>query len=232
VTRPARGLPQLERCWPSVELPGYRDHPAGATYSPFRFDDLPPIERELDDGLAWLLSEPKVAESIDELWPGDPRPARPATLDGLADLVGDVASLPPSFVALVTSPEPRTRIRSATRCYLDLGDRFLPVVGGGRLIHFLSDQQWALHWLMYVDSSGSEAVVVTEDPIGFVESLGDSDRAFDPSASTACVCAESFSEFLYRFWIENEIWFRFADADVERRPPTDEQVAYLAHYRS
>ena len=113
----------------------------------------------------------------------------------------------------------------------DLGDFAAPVVRGGQLVHFLSDQQWVSHWLLYSGTDGSEAVVVTERPLG-VEADEDSPRTFerelDPSASSeAAVCAESFAEFLYRFWIENEIWFAHAD---EGRPLTDEQRRYAEHY--
>lgn len=58
-------LPDLPRSWPSIELPGYREHPTVyATYSGFEYDELPPIERELDDDLRWLLAEPPVPDSL------------------------------------------------------------------------------------------------------------------------------------------------------------------------
>jgi Ion channel len=37
-------------------------------------------------------------------------------------------------------------------------------------------------------------------------------------------------EFLYRFWIENEIWFSLVDPHAEPRPLTDEQRRYAEHY--
>ena len=134
----------------------------------------------------------------------------------------------------VASVEARSRIRSATACYADLGEFAVPVLGGGWLIHFLSDQQWALHWLLYLGRAGSEAVVVTDAPLGFA---ADRDppgamHEFDPASGAACVCAESFSEFLFRFWIENEIWFALADPSGARRQLTSDQVRYLAHYRA
>jgi len=41
----------------------------------------------------------------------------------------------------------------------------------------------------------------------------------DLSGLDFAYCAPSFSEFLYRFWIENEIWFALED-DASRRPLT------------
>jgi hypothetical protein len=98
----------------------------------------------------------------------------------------------------------------------------------------LSDSQWALHWLIFAGTNGREAVVVTDAPLGFELGEGEDDketvRTFDPSGGNAGVCAETFSEFLYRFWIENEIWFKLADPDAKPEPLSDEQRRYVEHY--
>jgi hypothetical protein len=51
----------------------------------------------------------------------------------------------------------------------------------------------------------------------------------DLQAQGFACCARSFSEFLYRFWIENEIWYSITH-DEGRRPLTDLQRAYVNHY--
>lgn len=220
-------LPGLPRVWWATDLPGFREHPTPfATYSQFSYADLPPIERALDDELGWLRSEPAVPRSLEHSELGDPTPERAATAVELDALLRDVAvEVPRAFRAFISDGEPRTRIRSCTASYLDLAQFPVEVVGGGSLIHFLSDQQWVLHWLLYVGADGSEAVVVTESAYGFE---ADSDRfdRWDPADGGMSVCAESFSEFLYRFWIENEIWFRAGD----EASLTDEQRRYATHY--
>lgn len=216
-------LAALERVWASIELPGYREHPELTTYSGFAYEDLPPVGRALDEELRWLLAEPPVSSSLADVQPGDPVPARPATVTELGQLLdGSSVELPRAFQRFVDDDEPRNRIRSATACYLDLGEFPVPVAGGGHLVHFLSDQQWVLHWLLYADLAGSEAVVVTPKPIGFDE-YG---RSFEPLRRDAAQCAASFSEFLYRFWIENEIWFKL----TYEEPLTGEQRHYAEHY--
>ena len=40
-------------------------------------------------------------------------------------------------------------------------------------------------------------------------------------------CAASFSEFLYRFWIENEIWYA---VEYDKRPLEPLEVDYVNHY--
>jgi hypothetical protein len=222
-------LSELPRIWPSVELPGYREHPTDyATYSGFAFDELPPIGRTLDDDLGWLVSEPAVGASLVEV---NDDAARPATNEQLGLLLaGETVTLPPSFSTFIESTEPRRRIRSCTDCYLDLADFAVPVSGGGTLIHFLSDSQWVFHWLLYAGSDSSEAVVVTDVPLGFEEgSNSETVHVFEAQAGGAAVCAESFLTFIFRFWIENEMWFKLTDPGSEPRL-TDEQRRYAEHY--
>jgi hypothetical protein len=220
-----RPLAELHRVWWSIELPGYRNHPKIATYSPFDYETLPPIEERLDDDLAWLIAKPahRKGSLIDE---PDSDPVRAATLEGLDALWPSGAErMPPAFRNFLAEHEAQRRIRSATACYLDLGEFPVEVEGGGTLVHFLSDQQWVMHWLLFVGAEGEEAVVVSYRPYGF-DVLDEAPRTFDQRRHSA-VCAESFSEFLYRFWIENEIWF----AIDGKRDFTDEQRAYAEHYR-
>jgi hypothetical protein len=221
----ARPLPELSRVWWSIDLPGFRPHAKRyATYSPFAYDELPPVGRALDNELAWLLREKPVRGWLaDEDWA---EPIRRATLAELADLWPEGwQRTPAAFRAFVGGPGPARRIRSATGCYLDLGQFAVPAAEGGKLVHFLSDQQGVLHWLLFVDD-GQEAVVVTYRPYGFEQP--EAPVPFTQRRHSA-VCAESFSEFLYRFWIENEIWFRLCTG--WRRQLTAEQRAYVAHYR-
>lgn len=101
------------------------------------------------------------------------------------------------------------------------------------MIHFLSDQQWIAHWLLYVGPDGGEAVVGTPDPYGFkCEEEGAEDlngpSVFDVATANACVCSESFNEFLYRYWIENEVGFRMHEGGRL----SEEMRHYLEHYRT
>ncbi len=221
----------MPRVWWATDLPGYREHLAPfATYSPFPYAGLPPIERTLDDDLRWLRSEPVVPRALGHAEPGDPRPERVATAVELTALLGNrTVDLPRAFRTFISDEEPRTRVRSCTDSYLDLAEFRVDVAGGGSLIHFLSDQQWVLHWLLYVDPEGSEAVVVTESAFGF-DAEGERFDDWDPVEGGMSVCAESFSEFLYRFWIENEIWFRGPGRGRNGTSLTDEQLRYAKHY--
>ena len=138
---------------------------------------------------------------------------RALTPAGLAAIAGRLpVALPESLRLLAARPEWQRRIRSATACFLDLGD-FPAVTAGedGFLVHVLSDQQWCLHWLLYLDTAGHQAVVATPEPIGFDLSEDESGPGsvirLDDEQLGLTVCADTFAEFLYRFWIENEIFF-------------------------
>ena len=111
-------------------------------------------------------------------------------------------------------------------CHWELPDFIVPTVGPeeGRLIHFLSDQQWCMHWSLYVSRDGQECVLCSTEAHGFD---GDEPGAINPAESGAYFCAPSFSEFVYRFWIENEVWL----ALVGRQKLTKVQQAYVDHYR-
>jgi hypothetical protein len=232
----------IARGWPSIDLPGYREHPTGfVTYSAFDYDALPPIVRALDDDLSWLLAERPVPHSLagGHIYEGDAvRAATGTELD--AFVAGTRLNLAPSFEAFIRTPEPRMRVRSCTACYLDLGEFPVKVGTHGWLVHFLSDQQWVGHWYLYAGTDGTEAVVWTYPPYGFAVGDWDGDWApdfdplasnvFRPGASGAVVCADSFSEFLYRFWIENEIWYALAGPNSAPHELTDEQRHYVDHY--
>jgi hypothetical protein len=41
------------------------------------------------------------------------------------------------------------------------------------------------------------------------------------------ICADTFLEFIWRFWIENEIWFVLS---VDKQPLTPAQDKYIRHY--
>jgi hypothetical protein len=202
-----RPLPELPRLWPTIGVPGIADRMA--TYWTVDLDFMPPIEVPLDGTLSWLLDTATRTPSLSR-GPDDPA-ERDADSTGLKAVAGSWA-LPVAFRRFIESPEPRRHIRSATACYLDLGHFSVQVNDGGQLIHFLSDQQWVLHWLLYVGPDGWEAVVTTPAPLGFDDGGGDLVRLIDPHSWTRslAVCGDSFEAFIYHYWAMNELFFRLA----------------------
>jgi hypothetical protein len=183
----------------------------------------PALDRALDERLEWFTAQPPVRGSLLERQVGDATPTRELVEENVAALLGSARDgLPPAFQIFARDVSLRQRLRSATACYLDLGERTVSVEAGGMLIHFLSDQQWVLHWLLYIGPGPSGCVVATPEPLGFSDD-GIEHFSLGSPSDDAFRCASSFNEFLYRFWIENEIWFALND----KRVLTREQQHYL-----
>jgi hypothetical protein len=226
-------ISDIPREWVSVDLPGYRDVSPNATYGRWPWAELPPVARELSPDLDWLLREPVAGDwNIASATPDDYQRMR----ESLSQL-GPEFIVPAAFKAFVASPAAPSRIRSGTGCYLEFGQRITPTPDGGVLVHFLSDQQWVVHWWLYLGRDGSDAVVAAYPPYGFDEEPEGAGQPWDeygvqslelfsPSATYAALCSPSFLEFIYRYWIENEISFKLRNGTV-----TSEQQAYLDFYR-
>jgi hypothetical protein len=212
-------LGALNRAWWFPVLPGLRSG-ADTTYERYDLDDQPEVAEATGD-FAWLDRDLKdTTWSIDQSAGGSP--VRPFTLSELESVTASRV-LPESLRVFAAHPELQHRVRSATGCYLDLGDFAAETSAeGAQLVHVLSDSQWVRHWLVYVGDE-REAVVTSADPIGF-NLPDDDDDYWEPRPPEIIpldgsfdldVCADSFVEFIYRFWIENELFF----ATKRKLPP-------------
>ncbi len=70
-------------------------------------------------------------------------------------------------------------------------------------------------------------MVTTDFPAGF--ELEPEDREVYHGEPAYEICADTFLEFVWRFWIENEIWFALAR---EHRPLTPGEKYYVEHYET
>lgn len=201
-------LALLPREWWFPSLKGLRE--GTGTYARFPLDRQPRVGAG-DGTLGWLEVEPLKSEWA--IRGGELRRALNQT--ELNAVAAELPALPAAIRRLAERADLQDRVRSATGCYLDLGDFAVRTsTDDGWLLHFLSDQQWCAHWLLFVDKSGNEAVLATRQALGYKEEPGE-----PPSPTTApldgswdlSVCADSFAEFLYRYWIENELFFAISD---------------------
>jgi hypothetical protein len=229
----------LPHYWLHVQLPGYRELPELHTYEGFRLEELPPIPIELDGDCAWLLSYGTAhpGEGLNRYERAFP-PLPPATVEKLAGESNVV--LPRSFRRFMSSPELQSRVRSCTDCYLDPGERIVETFGSipGHLVHFLSDSQSCAHWYLHILPSGDAAVLESEDLYcyqiensAWIENPSCRLERIDLGGLDLAYCAPSFSDFLYRFWIENEIWCALED-ETSRRPLNALELDYVGHYVS
>jgi hypothetical protein len=135
-------------------------------------------------------------------------------------------SLPPTFIHFFETPALQSRIRSNTDCFLDLSASVTPSpVGTGHMIRFLSDSQGCVFWYLYTSEDGLGHAVVSSADFYGPESERWSDEEPDPAQIV--FAAESFEEFICRFWLENEIWF----AEYEKSPLPEGGEIYIRRYK-
>ncbi len=217
----------LKTCWWSFDLPEYRPHPKPTTYSLFSYEDLPPIVQKLGTRFQWLKSQPIKSPSLAEGHYNDGSKPDLNKLSTIARKLG--VDIPKPFAAFMKSPKLHEKIRSCTDCYLDVADLAVKTKGAteGYLIHFLSDSQWCGHWYIHVDQMGKEFVIASLNAYGFEHEDSDRRDEIDLAKENVWFCAPSFIEFIYRFWLENEIWYALA---FDKRPLTIIEQAYVNHY--
>ncbi len=152
------------------------------------------------------------------------------------------ALVPVPLVRLANEPGLLRGVRSATCCFIDLGDkiaRLHETAGGGWLVHFLSDQQGVVEWLIHVAPDGGHQVVVTTAPIGCswrldpeeLDPVPDQPLTLEDLAVLSVeVCADSLIEFLARCWLDNETWWTIEGGEAATTPDVvDYQRAWLQH---
>jgi hypothetical protein len=194
--------------------------PGQSTYECYPPEELPPIRVPLSGTFDWLRAAPEHERSIAA------NPGRTAAaLDCL--LTSHPAGLSWEFVKFFRSPALWRRIRSCTGCYLRLDSAAVGIRdGSGVLIRFLSDSQDCKHWHLHISPCGKLHSVVATYRFTGSEQAHLKDALPHPKDITTC--AESFEEFVYRFWLENELWFALHDRGS--MPEGGEE--YLAFYRS
>ncbi|GID29938.1 hypothetical protein [Paractinoplanes brasiliensis] len=198
-----------------LEAAGVASRATMGTYGQFEFEALPPIPRQLSDNLAWLEDQP-----TPQAWSIGTKPV--VELPALEAACGQLGlKLPVVFLDFLRSPRLQSKIRSCTACYISVGPTPVTVPGiDGHLIRFLADQQGCLYWYLYLTAT-DHAVVCSADFYG-----GPGDSYTDDGEIE--FCGESFESFLYRFWLENEIWFAANDGE----PMSADAEQYIRRYQT
>lgn len=216
--------------WISFRLPDVR--PCHTTYCVWT-DDLPPLPPvDYNGGLGWLLPLPlDLDRRMQPFRPApDDRARSRANLQRLSAAAPQAGfELPAAFVRLMGSEQLQDRIPSCTACYFELFERLLPCPGREEdaVVPFLIDQQAVVVWYLVLRRHATPYVVASFADLVDLLAGEDPTEAQVAFVDDAVVCAWSFEEFLYRFWLENVIWFALVDG----RPLTDGQRRYVDFYR-
>ncbi len=177
--------------------------PGDTTYNFYSPEEVPPILVPLTGSFQWLRAAPKHSQSI----AANPKRIA-AALDRL--LTASPTGLPQEFVKFFRSPSLWLRIQSCTDCGLNLDSTAVGIRDGyGTLIRFLSDSQGCKTWHLHTSPCGTRHSVVATYRYTGSEYAHLPDGLPHPKDITTC--AGSFEEFVYRFWLENELWFALDD---------------------
>ena len=212
----------FQATWSMHALPGLRE--IDATYGGWDYGTLPPLPAHLFDGsFSWLpplpddflCSEREAGYRPKEILDYRRNVARLEQLEAEADSLN--IALPASFVRFMGDSELVFRMRSCTDCYFTVPRRILASGAGdaGYFLRFLSDSQDCGYWHLWLATSDDHCVVCSDD---------DADSG-QPGQSR--FVAPDFESFIYRMWVENELWFRL----TEKQPLTALMQEYADHYR-
>jgi len=219
--------------WYGFQLKGYR--PCNHTYCWFSYDSLPSLPYENFQGnFSWLTPlESHITSIMKQFWP--PQEEQEKTKGNLQKLIEHAQqvdiSLPKSFIAFMTDPEFQKRIPSCTACYFELYDQVIPcpVNKDNFVIRFLNDQQSIFTWYLYLTPNGEHCVIVSRSYFDLLDINNQefTNEDYLEAVQHAFICGKSFEEFLYRFWLENSIWFVLTES---HRLLTEIERRYLRHY--
>lgn len=214
----ANATPYAQAWW-SVGLGEFR--PEHGTYTCYPYASLPPLPESLDlCDFSYMDRDDPEPEQAQEV------------LDWLAYIEQSAQqkglTLPQDFVSFFKEPKNLNGINSCTDCFFDLEEDFCkdPTGSGAYLLRFYADSQGCLFWYLYLSPTGYSAILVGD----YLDELGQ-DEPVSATEVPAQLCSPSFGEFIWRFWIENELWdlVAYAEGDDYEGELLDEERAYLEY---
>lgn len=207
------GLQKLQQCWVGLEIPGKRA--CGCTYCEIPLVNLPRIDAP--DNLKWI-SPPssEIAAQVEEFFP-EPEVLEANSVNA-RKLISEAKKLelviPNTLTELMLSEELQKRLPSWTACTFGWPSEFSPSpFGKGLILPFLRDQQDVVGWYLHIDRGEPPCVLASyplEDQSGvhFLSQLGGQTERLEKATANTRIAALSFSEFMYRYWIENTLCFK------------------------
>jgi hypothetical protein len=211
----------------------------GATYCLVPYENLPLISEAFFQGtLHWLTP---LETDLQQEQRNYPPPTQWKSIKLSTDQLG--IALPKTFQWFMNSPELPNRIPSCTNCYFGLSEKLVPCPGSeeGYIIRFFNTGQGQLAWYLYLTTQGEHCVLVgyplldllsnPESPEYRENCITEEERNMAFEGRGTLVCASSFEEFLYRFWIENSLWYKLVWYKGQK-PLTEEENRYLSYYQT
>lgn len=206
----------FETTWILTDLPGFRTHEHMATYYENSYEKLPPLPSDVDEEFSWLSPQPE-----DQQMGGD--------LQVLVEMAQQQNLELPASLQFFINNNLYGHIRSCTDCYFDGGEKIQKTQNPpGYILHLIADSQWCYHWHLFIAENG-EHCILGGDAFGYHDEEQKSE-VIDITKTDLKMCSQSFVEFIYRFWIENEIWYILAYENHLPTFLTPRMEEYVAHY--
>ncbi|BBM82168.1 hypothetical protein [Candidatus Uabimicrobium amorphum] len=208
-------MKNIKTNWVFNDLPGFRTVNDFATYYEFPYENLPPIPEDTDEDFSWIISQRERGMG--------------GNLDGTIELAKQNDIELPQSLHVFIEKKLQKYMLSSTDYYFDSGEKVTRTQNpSGFLLHLIADSQWCYHWYLFVGDNGEHCVLGCVEPYGYEEYASVNQSVVNIEGSELELCSPSFFEFIYRFWIENEIWFSLAYTCNNILTPR--MVEYLAHY--
>lgn len=218
------------------------------TYGLIHYDNLPKLRLAFNGGFSWLtdLASNELAMGYGNDQAEDVKDqssqekiiankSKQALLKLQKHAAQKAVKLPQDFMHFFTQPALKAKIPSCTDNYFELSEQLLPSPNndGGYLIRFMVDSQTLVIWYLYLHPNGLQFIGT-----GFTEWQQDYDQnaSFDQVISVKQLwsCAPSFEEFLYRYWLENKLFFYYFNKNrkaVKQQSLTTIQQDYIEQIR-
>lgn len=205
------------------------------TYGTWEYDSEPPLPIEELCGEFQYLGENKPHPNWAESYREQSHVMHQLML---ADAASKAVKLPEVFLRFMGNPELHHTFHSVTDCgfvHPDKDTRIRPDPSGeGVHVHFYCDSQSCLLWDLYLNKSGAHCVIARHFDFFEPEPPEPGEEAY--KGPRAWFVAPSFEAFLYRIWIENQIWYiehaDFLRGRGELPPPVTPGIqVYIDHYR-
>jgi uncharacterized protein (TIGR02996 family) len=221
-------LTNLEFAWWGTGIGPARE--ADGTYERFLYHDQPPIPVETLDGTFHWLNASR---------PQYPYTQGPSWKAFCAEKRAEGYFVPIEFEDFLSDTDLPARIQSCTDNYFERAPSSAvahpapsAVLDDGLLVTFYADSQYCVLWAILLPKEpGRYAPIFAGPPDALFPSVSGADveegeAVYDPGKPV--LAASQFEQFVYRWWIENEIWYATI-WDESRRPLTPTEQAYLDH---
>lgn len=202
---------------------GIRGRSTSSTYQGFDHAAQPSIPFDRFDGsFRWLREALVTYPSFTPVGPGDA-----AWAERLGALRAAGFHVPVALEVFLADPVLHRAVPSCTDNHVMSAQTAVeqPLPDGDLFLTFYQDSQYCVVWGIRLGRGDDVYAPILAGPPEFPEDEGPDPSPRFPDLSFSAPTLESF---LYRWWIENRIWFATTFRDGP--PMTPEEQAYLAHF--